>query len=344
MLGLDCVTEVNGMPQSLIFALRQAALSPYAFIGYIAVVGAWAYVVSARNQLRLFADDLKQLPKADRWKAVQQRYNVFPREGLAAEDYLRSRRQSLLFLAFLSIVVAVVVVVTVAMTQETSRREIGAERSTDWQTFLYTKEIQVLKGEKPIGSILCGTGVDATTGRLVEPTPNQRLTLPTDTDVLLLVAVKLVVDNIFRKNEGLVYPIGFSTTWDHRVFTIYDGQDAQQWRTAYGSKMDRDFERDIALHTPNSPGTQYLLIMTGAALDARQLFAASSSTEESVNAIWNLPFNRFEGKECGGYLEHTFMHPGQQREHVNFPLIAVPVDIVVPAKSTGESPKGRTPG
>jgi hypothetical protein len=331
------------MPPSLILALKQAALSPYAFIGYIAVVGAWAYVVSARNQLRHFADDLRQLPKADRWKAVQQRYNVFPKEGLAAEDYLRSRRQSLLFLAFLSIVVAIVVVVTVAMTQETSRQEIVAERSTDWQTFLYTKEIQVLKANEPIGSILCGTGVDAATGRLIESSPNQRLVLPTDTDVLLLVAVKLVVDNVFHNNEGLVYPIGLSTTWDHRVLTIYDGQDAQQWRSAYGPKMDRDFARDIAVHTPNSPGTQYLLIMTGAALDARQLFAASSSTEESVNAIWNLPFNRFDGKECGGYLEHTFMHPGQRREHVSFPFIAVPVDIVVPPKSTGDPPKAHTP-
>jgi hypothetical protein len=231
----------------------------------------------------------------------------------------------------------------VAMTQETSRREIDAERSTDWQTFLYTKEIQVMNAEQSIGDILCGTRVDTATGRLVGPSPNQRLTLPSDTDVLLLVAVKLVVDNVFHNNEGLVYPIGLSTTWDHRVFTIYDGQDAQQWRTAYGPKMDRDFGRDIAVHTPNSPGTQYLLIMTGAALDARQLFAASSTTEESGNAIWNLPFNKFEGKECGGYLEHLFMHPGQRRERVSFPFIAVPVDIVVPAKSTGDSPKGQTP-
>jgi len=101
------------MPQTLIDGLKVAALSPFAFIGYVAVVAAWAYVVSARNQLRHFAEDLKQLPETDRWKAVQKRYNVFPKEGLTAEDYLRSRRQSLLFLAFLSMVVAAVVVVVV---------------------------------------------------------------------------------------------------------------------------------------------------------------------------------------------------------------------------------------
>jgi hypothetical protein len=326
------------MPQSLIEGLKAAALSPYAFIGYVAVVAAWAYVVSARNQLRHFADDLRQLPEADRWSAVQKRYNVFPREGLTAEDYLRSRRQSLLFLAFLSIVIAVVAVVTVAMTQETRRQETSAETSTDWQTFLYTRGVFALREgtgdfDQTIDSVLCGTRVDSATGRLIESPAGQRLTLPADHDVLLLVGVKLVVDNIFREYQGLIYPVGLSTTWDHRVFTIYDGQDAQQWRSAYGPKMDRDFTREVAIHTPSSPGTQYLLIMTGAALDARQLFAASTSTEESANAVWNLPFSRFANKECGGYLDHTFLHPGQRREHVSFPFIAVPVDVVAPAAS-----------
>jgi len=224
------------------------------------------------------------------------------------------------------------------MTQETRRQKTNAESSTDWQTFLYTKVIFALRdgrGDGParIDSVVCGMSIDSATGSVVEPPDGQRLTLPADSNVLLVVAVKLVVDNIFRKNQGLIYPIGLSTTWDHRVFTIYDGQDAQQWRSAYGPTLDRDFARDIAIRTPSSPGTQYLLIMTGAALDARQLFAASTSTEESANAVWNLPFSRFEHMECGGYLQHTFLHPGQRREHVNFPFIAVPVDVVAPATS-----------
>ena len=317
------------MPDGFLRALESAATSPYAFVAYIIVVVAWTYIAVERLRLRQAANEMAGLSEADRWKALQRRYNVLPKSGLTAEQWMRSRVHTLVFLAFTALVVAGVVLFTVAMVQRTERL---SDTTTDWQMFLNTEAVYASRPEATdsaglIDSVLCGFQIDTATGRILESPPNKILHLPADQDITLIVSVKLIVDNVFSKYRGLIYPVGLTTTWDHTVYTLYDGMDAEKWRELYGPKLERSFQRVIPIHTPRPSSNHFILIMSGATLNAQQLFLASTDMEETANSIWNLPYSAFDTKACGGYLRHPFVHPGRRREHVEWPLIAIPVAL-----------------
>ena len=126
----------------------------------------------------------------------------------------------------------------------------------------------------------------------------------------------------------MIYPIGLSTTWDHTVHTIFDGQDVQKYRSDINVKFERDFLVQVAMETPNEPGRQYVLIMSGATMSARQIFTASVDESETRESIWASPFKQFEEKTCGSYVEHPFIHPGGVPEKVLWPIIAIAVDVM----------------
>jgi hypothetical protein len=94
--------------------LRSVGTSPYAFAAYIAVVAAWVYTTSARHRLNKVAQVLKDLPPKDRIKLIEQEYRTSPRKGLSAEQWIRSRRHTLLLVAFLSVLICATVVVIIA--------------------------------------------------------------------------------------------------------------------------------------------------------------------------------------------------------------------------------------
>jgi hypothetical protein len=94
--------------------LRSVGTSPYAFAAYIAVVAAWVYTTVARHRLNKVAEVLKNLPPKDRLKLIEQEYKTSPRSGLSAEQWIRARRQTLLLVAFLSVLICATVVVIIA--------------------------------------------------------------------------------------------------------------------------------------------------------------------------------------------------------------------------------------
>jgi hypothetical protein len=91
--------------------LPAAATSPYAFVAYLGVVAAWTYITVSQRRLKA----IESLPPAQRAARLKDEYKVLPRSGLSAEQWIRSRRHTLLFWGFVIVMVAVVTLGTVAM-------------------------------------------------------------------------------------------------------------------------------------------------------------------------------------------------------------------------------------
>jgi hypothetical protein len=96
-------------------SLKHVGSSPYAFAAYIAVVAAWVYLITARHRLGKISELLKDLPPEDRAQVILKEYSILPRSGLSAEQWIKSRQHSLLFFAFLTLIVCVTIVVIVAL-------------------------------------------------------------------------------------------------------------------------------------------------------------------------------------------------------------------------------------
>ena len=310
------------MPQSLISGLETAAKSQYAFVAYICLIAAWVYVVVAQSRLKRISKAISLVPAEQRGALLSKEYNVFPRSGLSAEQWIRSRRHTLFFIGFLALVVAALIVIVVAMTLRNEIKIRVSSKPIDWQMYLYLGGVQIVDGtEKVIATRKCDEESRNKTDI------NDPLVLPRNSYLELAAAIRLVVDNVFPKHQNMIYPIGLSTTWDRRVFTVYDGQDVQAYREGLSSKFVRDFDPEVTLRTPDSPGLHYILIMSGATMTPRQLFTASVDETETAESIWNTPFANFSGKVCGGYLAHSFVHTNGDIEKANWPIIAVPVRI-----------------
>jgi hypothetical protein len=104
--------EISGFLSNL----KAVGASPYAFAAYLAVVAAWVYTTIARHRLGKIAGIIKDLPKEDRTQLLLREYSTAPRAGLSPEQWIKSRQHTLLFFAFLSLVLCVTVVVIIALT------------------------------------------------------------------------------------------------------------------------------------------------------------------------------------------------------------------------------------
>jgi hypothetical protein len=85
--------------------LKIVASSPYALVGYLALVAAWVYIVTENRRLTTVEKMLPELPKKDRIEILKKEYNTTPRAGLTAEQWIRSRKHRFLFLGFVAVLV-----------------------------------------------------------------------------------------------------------------------------------------------------------------------------------------------------------------------------------------------
>lgn len=303
--------------EALIKNIGLAATSPYAFVAYILVVLAWVYVVSSQARLKKIAETLDKLPEEQRADLLAKEYSTFPKSGLSAEQWLRARKLHLLFLGFIAVLLVITVLLTIAITGEQEFQRSKVAKTTDWQMFLYTVGVFFKQQGEP-QERSCGSSEGFEPLKAIRGEP-----------IRFAIAVRLVIDNIFRKHQDMIYPVGLSTTWTPGVVhTIYDGIDVQETRESFGPKFSRDLSRQVTLSAPTSIGRHYILVMSGAVLHARQLFYASVETSDHAGTIWRLDYKYFEHHECTGYLNHTLRHAGNRREKVNYPFLAIPVDVV----------------
>jgi hypothetical protein len=91
--------------------LREASSSPLALMAYLAVLVAWAIVTTKLRRYRLLERKLDSVPRDQRGILLKQEYKVFPKSGLSAEQWLKDRRQTLLFWAFIATLAAVTTII-----------------------------------------------------------------------------------------------------------------------------------------------------------------------------------------------------------------------------------------
>lgn len=299
--------------------LEVVSTSPYAFVAYILLIAAWVYVIVSRARLKRVANSLEKLPLDERAGLLAREYSTFPKSGLDAEQWLKSKRQQLLFWAFLAVILAVIILGTIALVSKGESLKENTE-VTDWQMFMYLNVIQLSQG----GNQEVRECTDSL-GNLLDFPP---IKIEQGEPVNVTLSVRLIIDNVFRKHQDLIYPIGLSTTWTPgKVHTIYDGQDAQISREYNGPKFQRTFFSQFTVDSPSSRGRHYVLIMSGAVLNANQLFYSNVSMKDTQFSIWRKEFREFESNECFGYLEHVLVHPGNKLEKVTYPILAIPIEV-----------------
>src|SRR5690242_621274 len=81
---------------------------PYALAAYALVVVAWLFYGTARRRLQIISSVLKDVPEHERATLLAREYNVTPKAGVSAEQWLRARKQTFLFMAFALTVLLVV--------------------------------------------------------------------------------------------------------------------------------------------------------------------------------------------------------------------------------------------
>lgn len=133
--------------------LGMVAKSPYALLAYIGVIIAWVYVVTAQARLNKIAKVITSLPEKDRAALLAKEYSTFPRSGLAAKDWIRSRIHYLIFLAFIALLVAATTLAIVALTlrhgteEEANSNVRSAENARKIKEFLDVGKLQQSRGE-----------------------------------------------------------------------------------------------------------------------------------------------------------------------------------------------------
>jgi hypothetical protein len=121
--------------------LKDVGSRPYAFAAYIAVVSAWVYTTVARYRLGKIAKLLKDLPPQHRARVIEKEYSTLPSSGLSAEQWIKSRRHVLLFIAFLSLLLCLTIIVIIAL-------DSGPEKGALNETILkLERELKVQKAE-----------------------------------------------------------------------------------------------------------------------------------------------------------------------------------------------------
>jgi hypothetical protein len=106
--------------QKFLGALKTAGTNPIALVGYLVVVAAWVYVKTTDGRLKFIAKTIKDLPETDRLEILKKEYNTTPRKGLSAEEWIKSRKQLLLFFGFITTVLAIVVIGLAAISRSVS--------------------------------------------------------------------------------------------------------------------------------------------------------------------------------------------------------------------------------
>ena len=123
------------MPQGFFSAIKTAAASPFGVVAFIGLIVAWAYLEIGQYRLKRVSKIIRAVPEQDRAALLAREYSTFPRTGLSAEQWIRSRQYQYRFYAVLAAIVAVTLVtITALWTPRQPRRISGPAHTTGDQS------------------------------------------------------------------------------------------------------------------------------------------------------------------------------------------------------------------
>jgi hypothetical protein len=95
--------------------LKVVATSPYALIGYLALVTVFAFTITKAIRIKAITRSLASIPAPDRKSVLENEYGVRLKEGMSATHFLRARRNTYLFWAFLAVVITCLIISITAL-------------------------------------------------------------------------------------------------------------------------------------------------------------------------------------------------------------------------------------
>jgi hypothetical protein len=95
--------------------LKVVATSPYALIGYIALVLVFALTITKAIRIKAVTRSLTSIPESDRKSVLENEYGVRLKEGMSATHFLRAQRNTYLFYAFLAVVITCLIISITAL-------------------------------------------------------------------------------------------------------------------------------------------------------------------------------------------------------------------------------------
>ena len=118
------------MPQEFFSSIKAAATSPYALIAYICALGAWVWTTIAQYRLKRISGIIAKVPEKERTALLAREYSTYPRTGLSAEQWIRSRKHLLLAYAVFALIVAAAVVAATALLTPRQPHQASGPAST----------------------------------------------------------------------------------------------------------------------------------------------------------------------------------------------------------------------
>jgi hypothetical protein len=115
------------VPPGFFSGIKTAATSPYALIAYICVLAAWVYITIVQYRLKRLSTIIAKVPEHERAALLAREYSTFPRAGLSAEQWIRSRKHQLFAYAVIALIAAATVVAVTAIL--TSRQSNQNQKS-----------------------------------------------------------------------------------------------------------------------------------------------------------------------------------------------------------------------
>lgn len=142
------------MPPDFFSGVKTAATSPYALVAYICLLVTYAYVTIARYRLKNISRNIEKVPERDRAALLAREYSTFPRTGLSAEQWVRSRKNMLFFLALIALIVAAAVVGVTAISAARRPAQLSIKTSSvDGVEFNVIVQAELLSGIKVTGPL-----------------------------------------------------------------------------------------------------------------------------------------------------------------------------------------------
>jgi hypothetical protein len=99
---------------NLFKAIPAAAASPLALVAYLAAVVCTIFINLRTARLQALLKKIDLFPKADRRAMVEKELQVVLPESISAEDHIRLKRQTYLFIWFLCVLAVIVIVVAIS--------------------------------------------------------------------------------------------------------------------------------------------------------------------------------------------------------------------------------------
>jgi hypothetical protein len=112
--------------QAFIEGLKTVATSPYAFVAYVCLLAGFIYWLMSESRLNAIA----RLPVGEQAAVLEKEYRVLPRAGLSGDQWIRARRITLTFWAFVVLIVAIVLLGTIGLLTLKPTTPIGTPTGT----------------------------------------------------------------------------------------------------------------------------------------------------------------------------------------------------------------------